>query len=44
MKDVVHRPKACVDPVMIRISDSKWVALYSILVTLLILSWAYAPA
>jgi hypothetical protein len=25
-------------------SDSKWVVLYSILVTLIIVSWAYVPA
>ena len=25
-------------------SDSKWVAIYSILVTLMIVSWAYVPA
>jgi hypothetical protein len=32
------------DCVVIWTSDSKWVALYSILVALLILSWAYVPA
>jgi hypothetical protein len=25
-------------------SDSKWVVLYSVLVTLIIVSWAYVPA
>ena len=25
-------------------SDSKWVVIYSVLVTLIIVSWAYVPA
>jgi hypothetical protein len=30
--------------VMTWTSDSKWVVLYSVLVTLIIVSWAYVPA